>query len=82
MRRWACSTGSARSSPAGHRASARRRAGAWRPKARAVAVVDIDGDRADEVAQSIDGIAYAVDVTDFDALDARRARRRTSSSAA
>src|SRR3954468_18609230 len=34
-----------------------------------VAVVDLDKDRADEVARSIDGIAYAVDVTDFDALN-------------
>jgi NAD(P)-dependent dehydrogenase (short-subunit alcohol dehydrogenase family) len=33
-----------------------------------VAVVDIDEARAKEVAQSIDGIAYGVDVTDFDAL--------------
>src|SRR2546421_641811 len=33
-----------------------------------VAVVDIDASRADEVARSIDGAAYAVDVTDFDAL--------------
>jgi NAD(P)-dependent dehydrogenase (short-subunit alcohol dehydrogenase family) len=33
-----------------------------------VAVVDIDESRAQAVAQSVDGIAYAVDVTDFDAL--------------
>jgi NAD(P)-dependent dehydrogenase (short-subunit alcohol dehydrogenase family) len=33
-----------------------------------VALVDIDESRVHEVAQSIDGIAYAVDVTDFDAL--------------
>jgi NAD(P)-dependent dehydrogenase (short-subunit alcohol dehydrogenase family) len=33
-----------------------------------VAVVDIDEARAKEVAQSIEGVAYGVDVTDFDAL--------------
>ena len=33
-----------------------------------VAVVDLDEARAREVAQSIDGIAYAADVTDFDSL--------------
>jgi NAD(P)-dependent dehydrogenase (short-subunit alcohol dehydrogenase family) len=33
-----------------------------------VAVVDIDESGADEVANEIDGIAYAVDVTDFEAL--------------
>jgi NAD(P)-dependent dehydrogenase (short-subunit alcohol dehydrogenase family) len=33
-----------------------------------VAVVDIDESRAQEVARSIDGIAYGVDVTDFDAV--------------
>jgi NAD(P)-dependent dehydrogenase (short-subunit alcohol dehydrogenase family) len=33
-----------------------------------VAVVDINGDAADEVAAEIDGIAYAVSVTDYDAL--------------
>jgi NAD(P)-dependent dehydrogenase (short-subunit alcohol dehydrogenase family) len=33
-----------------------------------VAVVDVDEARAKEVAQSIDGVAYGVDVTDFDAL--------------
>jgi len=33
-----------------------------------VAVVDIDESRAREVARSIDGIAFGVDVTDFDAL--------------
>jgi 2-hydroxycyclohexanecarboxyl-CoA dehydrogenase len=35
-----------------------------------VAVVDLDGDRAAKVAAEIDGIPYAVDVTDFAALDA------------
>jgi NAD(P)-dependent dehydrogenase (short-subunit alcohol dehydrogenase family) len=35
-----------------------------------VAVLDLDGDNADAVAKEIDGIAYAVDVTDFDALSA------------
>ena len=35
-----------------------------------VAVVDVDHDRADEVARSIDGIAFGVDVTDYDALHA------------
>ena len=38
-----------------------------------VAVVDIDASRADDVARSIDGAAYAVDVTDFDALAAAAA---------
>jgi len=33
-----------------------------------VAVVDVDEARAHDVAQSIDGIAYAADVTDFDSL--------------
>jgi NAD(P)-dependent dehydrogenase (short-subunit alcohol dehydrogenase family) len=33
-----------------------------------VAVVDIDGDRAQAVADEIDGIAYAADVTDYAAL--------------
>jgi NAD(P)-dependent dehydrogenase (short-subunit alcohol dehydrogenase family) len=33
-----------------------------------VAVVDIDGDAADQVAKEVDGLAYAVDVTDYDAL--------------
>jgi NAD(P)-dependent dehydrogenase (short-subunit alcohol dehydrogenase family) len=35
-----------------------------------VAVADLDADRAREVAQSIDGVAFAVDVTDFAALRA------------
>lgn len=35
-----------------------------------VAVVDIDEGRANEVARSIDGIAFAVDVTDFAAVQA------------
>ena len=35
-----------------------------------VAVVDVDAERATEVADSIDGIACAVDVTDFGALQA------------
>ena len=35
-----------------------------------VAVVDIDGDRANAVAQEVDGLAYAADVTDYDALAA------------
>jgi NAD(P)-dependent dehydrogenase (short-subunit alcohol dehydrogenase family) len=35
-----------------------------------VAVVDLNGDTAEAVASEIDGIAYAVDVTDFDALAA------------
>src|SRR5690242_21803397 len=34
-----------------------------------VAVVDLNRESADEVARSIDGIAYAADVTDFEALD-------------
>jgi NAD(P)-dependent dehydrogenase (short-subunit alcohol dehydrogenase family) len=34
-----------------------------------VAVVDIDGDRAKDVASEIDGVPYAVDVTDYDALE-------------
>lgn len=34
-----------------------------------VAVVDIDGDAAEKVAGEIDGHAYAVDVTDYDALE-------------
>jgi NAD(P)-dependent dehydrogenase (short-subunit alcohol dehydrogenase family) len=33
-----------------------------------VAVVDINGDAAESVAKQIDGFAYAVDVTDYDAL--------------
>lgn len=35
-----------------------------------VAVLDIDGDRAAAVADQVGGVAYPVDVTDFDALDA------------
>src|SRR5436190_1265704 len=35
-----------------------------------VAVVDINGDAAEQVAKEIDGLAYAVDVTDYDALSA------------
>ena len=35
-----------------------------------VAVADLDADRAREIAQSIDGVAFAVDVTDFAALRA------------
>ena len=35
-----------------------------------VAVVDIDGDRATAVAEEIDGLAYAADVTDYSALAA------------
>ena len=35
-----------------------------------VAVVDVDAERADEVARAVDGIAYPVDVTDFAALHA------------
>jgi len=38
-----------------------------------VAVVDVDEDRARDVANQVDGIAYGVDVTDFDAMhDAAR----------
>jgi NAD(P)-dependent dehydrogenase (short-subunit alcohol dehydrogenase family) len=33
-----------------------------------VAVVDLNGDAAEQVAKEIDGIAYEVDVTDYDAL--------------
>jgi NAD(P)-dependent dehydrogenase (short-subunit alcohol dehydrogenase family) len=33
-----------------------------------VAVVDIDSDAAEQVAKEVDGFAYAVDVTDYDAL--------------
>jgi NAD(P)-dependent dehydrogenase (short-subunit alcohol dehydrogenase family) len=36
----------------------------------AVAVMDLDGDKAEAVARQIDGIAYAVDVTDYVAFDA------------
>jgi NAD(P)-dependent dehydrogenase (short-subunit alcohol dehydrogenase family) len=35
-----------------------------------VAVVDINGDAAEQEAKEIDGLAYAVDVTDYDALSA------------
>jgi NAD(P)-dependent dehydrogenase (short-subunit alcohol dehydrogenase family) len=35
-----------------------------------VAVVDIDGDRANQVAQEVDGFAYAADVTDYETLAA------------
>ncbi len=35
-----------------------------------VAVLDLDGDSAEKVAGEIDGHAYKVDVTDYDALDA------------
>ncbi|HEX4775741.1 MAG TPA: SDR family NAD(P)-dependent oxidoreductase, partial [Acidimicrobiia bacterium] len=35
-----------------------------------VAVLDVDGDGAQKVADEIDGLAYAVDVTDYDALAA------------
>ena len=35
-----------------------------------VAVLDIDGDAAERVAGEIDGTAYAVDVTDFGAVEA------------
>jgi NAD(P)-dependent dehydrogenase (short-subunit alcohol dehydrogenase family) len=35
-----------------------------------VAVVDVNGDAAEQVAKEIDGLAYAVDVTDYDALRA------------
>ena len=41
-----------------------------------VAVVDVNGDAAEQVAKEIDGLAYAVDVTDYDALERRRRRRR------
>ena len=34
-----------------------------------VAVVDIDGDAAERVAKELDGLAYAVDVTDYDELE-------------
>src|SRR6476646_33069 len=34
-----------------------------------VAVVDIDQDRAEAIARSLDGIPYAVDATDFEAPD-------------
>jgi NAD(P)-dependent dehydrogenase (short-subunit alcohol dehydrogenase family) len=33
-----------------------------------VAVIDIDGDRAEQVAHDIDGLAYAADVTDYEQL--------------
>jgi NAD(P)-dependent dehydrogenase (short-subunit alcohol dehydrogenase family) len=35
-----------------------------------VAVVDVNGDAAEQVAKEIDGLAYEVDVTDYDALRA------------
>jgi NAD(P)-dependent dehydrogenase (short-subunit alcohol dehydrogenase family) len=35
-----------------------------------VAVLDIDGDRAEKIAGPLDALAYAVDVTDYDALGA------------
>ncbi len=47
-----------------------------------VAVVDVDRERAHQVAGEIGGIAYAVDVTDFDAIARRGTRRATSSSGA
>ena len=34
-----------------------------------VAVLDVDGDAAEGVAKEIDGLAFAVDVTDYDAID-------------
>ncbi len=34
-----------------------------------VAVLDINGEAAEHVAKEIDGIAYGVDVTDYDAVD-------------
>lgn len=43
-----------------------------------VAVVDRDGDGAEQVATAIDGRAYTVDVTDFDALDAAVADAATA----
>ena len=68
--RWVSSTVNARSSPAARRGSARRRAGAWPPRAHASRSSTSTRTRAAEVADSIDGIACAVDVTDFDALHA------------
>jgi NAD(P)-dependent dehydrogenase (short-subunit alcohol dehydrogenase family) len=35
----------------------------------AVGVLDLNGDAAEKVARDIDGLAYAVDVTDYDALE-------------
>src|SRR5690242_3863807 len=35
----------------------------------AVGVLDLNGDAAEKVAREIDGLAYAVDVTDYDALE-------------
>jgi NAD(P)-dependent dehydrogenase (short-subunit alcohol dehydrogenase family) len=35
-----------------------------------VTVLDLDADRAEAVAKEIDGISFAVDVTDYDALSA------------
>ncbi len=61
-------TDTARWSPAEARGSGGRRACGSRPRARCVAVVDIDGDRATAVAKEIDGLAYTADVTDYDAL--------------
>src|SRR6266571_2049236 len=37
-----------------------------------VAVLDLNADHADAVAKEIDGLAYGVDVTDFDALERMR----------
>jgi NAD(P)-dependent dehydrogenase (short-subunit alcohol dehydrogenase family) len=42
-----------------------------------VAVLDIDGDRAEAVAAALDAFAYTVDVTDYDALAAAVADART-----
>src|SRR5438445_140397 len=39
-----------------------------------VAVLDLNADHADAVAKEIDGLAYGVDVTDFDAESAARTR--------
>ena len=52
------------------RESARPRAGAWPPRAHGSRSSTSTRTAPREVAESIDGIAYAVDVTDFDALHA------------
>src|SRR4029434_8459833 len=49
---------------------ANRGRGRMREKGARVAVVDVNGDAAEQVAKEIDGLAYEVDVTDYDALRA------------
>ena len=65
-----------RSSPAAHRASARRRLASWRKRGAKVAIFDRDVEKGEKVAAEIGGVFCEVDVTSDEKVAAAFAKAR------